>query len=243
MPDDRPPDHERLLAELAKLSPQWHGHGLFSQHATEALLRNAKTPVAHSMETGAGRSTVLISNISEDHYVFTIDNDSLQAALDSPLTRRDRVHVVAGPTQRTMPAHHFEHQLDLALLDGPHGYPFPDLEYYYVYPHLAPGALLVIDDIHIPTINNMFRFICEDAMFDLIEVVETTAFIRRTDAPVFPIDQDGWWEQSYNYVRFPISGWPQWGGLRPRMRNLMPRGARRALKRAVPSRLRQWFRT
>lgn len=243
MSEHRLGEHERLLGELAKLSPDWHRHGLLSLAATEALLRDAPPRIRHSMETGAGRSTVLISNISEDHLVFTIDNDSLRAALNSPLTRRKKVHVVAGPTQRTLPAHRFKHQLDLALLDGPHGYPFPDLEYFYVYPHLAPGALLVIDDIHIPTITNLFKFLCQDAMFELIEVAKTTAFLRRTDAPAFPTDQDGWWDQSYNYNGFPVSGWPAWGSLRPRVRHMVPPRARRALKRAVPSRLRQWFKT
>ena len=33
------------------------------------------------------------------------------------------------------------------LIDGPHGYPFPEIEYFYFYPRLKPGALLVVDDI------------------------------------------------------------------------------------------------
>lgn len=243
MPEGGEVDPQRLVADLAKLSPDWHGHGLLSQKATSAIARNANRPTLHSMETGAGRSTILLSNLSADHTVFTIANDSLQAALDSPLTRRERIHVVPGPTQLTLPGHEFAAPLDLALLDGPHGYPFPDLEYFFVYPHLATGALLVIDDIHIPTINNMFRFLSEDAMFEVVEVVDTTGFLRRTDAPVFPAHEDGWWTQSYNYSRFPISGWPAWGGLRPRVRNLVPRPVRQIAKRAVPSRIRLWFRT
>lgn len=236
-------DAGRMLDELAQLGPTWHGHGLFSQQATAALLRHANGPLAHSMETGAGRSTLLISNVSAHHTVFTLRNDSLEAVLSSPLLRRESIHVIEGPTQVTLPTFTFEHQLDLALLDGPHGYPFPDLEYFYVYPHLASGALLVLDDIHIPTINNLFRFVSEDRMFELVEVVETTAFLRRTDASVFPTDQDGWWEQNYNFTRFPVSGWPAWGGLRPRVRSLVPSGLRKLAKRALPDRMRQWMRT
>lgn len=236
-------DAERLLSELAQLNPSWHGHGLFSQRATAALLRHANSPIDHSLETGAGRSTLLISNLSADHTVFTLRNDSLEAVLSSPLLRHESIHVVEGPTQLTLPAFKFENQIGLALLDGPHGYPFPDLEYFYVYPHLVTGALLVLDDIHIPTINNLFRFVSEDSMFKVVEVVDSTAFLRRTSAPTFPTDQDGWWEQNYNYSRFPVSGWPAWGGFRPRARGLVPPGLRRLAKRATPARLRQWFRT
>jgi hypothetical protein len=41
------------------------------------------------------------------------------------------------------------------LLDGPHGYPFPDMEYYFFYPHIKPRGHLVIDDIQIPSIGRM----------------------------------------------------------------------------------------
>ena len=234
-------DLERLVAELAKLTPDWHAHGLFSQRATSALVRHAKPNVQHSLETGAGRSTILLSHISPQHTVFTVADDSLAATLESPLLRRESLTVVEGPTQTTLPQHKFEHEIDLALLDGPHAYPFPDLEYFYVYPHLSTGALLVLDDVHIPTVNNLFRFVREDVMFEPVDVVGTTAFLRRTSAPSFPTGQDGWETQRYNLDRFPLSGWPAWGGPRPRMRNLVPLRVRRLVKGALPKRLRQWL--
>ena len=40
--------------------------------------------------------------------------------------------------------------LQLVLLDGPHGCrDSPVLEYYFLYPRLEGGALLILDDIHI----------------------------------------------------------------------------------------------
>ncbi len=44
---------------------------------------------------------------------------------------------------------------DCVLIDGPHGYPFPDMEYYYFYPLIKPGGILIIDDIHIPSNGRM----------------------------------------------------------------------------------------
>ena len=81
---------------------------------------------------------------------------------------------------------------------------FPELEYYYVYPHLREGALLVVDDIHIPTIHRLHTFLAEDAMFELVHVERTTAFFRRTGAPVFSPYGDGWEHQAYNRTRFPV---------------------------------------
>jgi predicted O-methyltransferase YrrM len=239
----RTADRERILAEVNGLPATWHTAGTLSPAALSAMAKHSGD-VAHSMETGTGKSTLLLSHLSQDHKVFTIagDNDSSYATVTaSPLFNKETVEFVIGPTQQTLPAYRFANKLQLALIDGPHGYPFPDLEYFYTYPHLEQGALLVVDDIHIPTVFNMFSFLREDAMFKLLEVVETTAFFRRTDEPTFPPDLDGWWTQQYNFKRFPVSEWPLWGGLRPRMRGAVPIGVRRGLKKVVPEKVRKWF--
>jgi hypothetical protein len=190
-----------VLAEVVRIAPSLHKSGTFSAGALEAIVRHATArPVRHSVETGSGASTLLFSHVSEDHTVFAVDSGtgSIRSIESSPLLRREAVTFVEGPTQVTLPIHTFVNRLQLVLLDGPHGYPFPDLEYYYTYPHLDPDALLIVDDIHIPTITNLFDFISADEMFDLQEVVETTAFFRRTDAPTFPQTGDGWLTQRYN---------------------------------------------
>lgn len=116
----------------------------------------------------------------------------------SSLLRADHVCWIEGPTQLTLPTYQFQHKIQAALIDGPHGYPFPDLEYYYLYQHLETGALLIIDDIQIATIHNLFEFLKQEQMFSLDEVVDTTAFFTRTDVPTFCPIGDGWWEQGYN---------------------------------------------
>ena len=197
-------EHEALravLVEVVRIAPSLHKAGTFSAGVLDAIVRHATArPVQHSVETGSGASTLLFSHVSEDHTVFAVDGGtgSIRSIENSPLLRREAVTFVEGPTQLTLPRHTFADRLQLALIDGPHGYPFPDLEYYHLYPHLDPDALLIVDDIQIPTITNLFDFISADEMFDLQEVVETTAFFRRTDAPAFPQTGDGWWTQRYN---------------------------------------------
>ena len=108
-----------------------------------------------------------------------------------------------GPTQATLPVHRFPKKLQLALIDGPHGYPFPDLEYYYLYPQIETGGLLLVDDIQIPTIRNMFNIIKADPMFDLLEIVDgNMAFFKRTSAPCIDPMSDSWWLQGYNMEHY-----------------------------------------
>lgn len=206
-----------LADRLDALPGDWHGAGHMSPGALRALIEHALAgpPIERSVETGAGRSTVLLSRLSAHHTVFSVDDaGSLTAPPRHPEYRAETVTIVEGPTQRTLPGHTFTEPLDLVLLDGPHGYPFPELEYLCLYPHLRPGALLIVDDIHIPTIRHLFDFLREDAMFRPLGIAGWTSFFRRTDAPTFPPTENGWWLQGYNAGHFPVPH-PRWGVLTP----------------------------
>jgi hypothetical protein len=195
---------DQLIAEIAALPDEWHRAGSVPRPVLRAIARHALNagPLKSSVETGTGRTTLLLSHLSEKHTVFTKDDlgdgDSLVAVRRSPLLREDRVTFVVGPTQRTLPTHSFTEDIDLAYLDGPHAYPFLDLEYWAVYPHLRPGGLLIIDDIQIPTTNNLYRFLRADRMWSALEVVDDTAFFARTVAPAIDPFGEGWWLQGMN---------------------------------------------
>jgi len=74
--------------------------------------------------------------VSQQHTVFAVDDftggtNSLAKVCASPLLKRDAVDFVIGPTPETLPRHKFANRLQLVLIDGPHGYPFPETEYYF----------------------------------------------------------------------------------------------------------------
>jgi hypothetical protein len=204
-----------VVAEVRALGQGWHGAGTVTDAVISALDEHlaAYGPVEHTAETGTGRTTLIFSQRSADHLVFTKDDagdgDSLQRVRQSPLLDPSTVSFVLGPTQRTLLSHEFTARLDVAYLDGPHAYPFPELEYWALYPHLKTGALLVIDDVQLPSIANMYATLKADRMYEALGVVDSTAFLRRTDAPALDPYGEGWWEQGYN--------------ARPRLRHLPPK--------------------
>lgn len=206
VPEDRASALSRLAREIAALPPQWSIGGSLDGPTLERLAQLvAPRRLRASAETGAGASTLLLSHSSERHLVFSLGRDRrLDPIRESPLLRRESVTFVDGPTQETLPRYRFDQPLQLVLLDGPHSYPLPDLEYYLLYPHIEAGGLLVLDDIHIPTLHNLFAFLREDEMFRLLCVVGRTAFFERTEAPVFPALGDDWEGQAYNARRFPL---------------------------------------
>jgi hypothetical protein len=195
---------DALIGQIGALPDAWHGAGSVSENVLRAFVRHAEAagPVRSSLETGTGRTTLLLSHLSDRHVVFTKDDtdggDSYPSVTASPLLRKDHVEFVIGSTQRTLRDHKFTECLDLAFIDGPHAYPFPDLEYWAIYPHVRSGGLLVIDDIQIPTIANLHRFLAADAMWRQLEVIENAAFFQRTDAPAIDPYGEGWWLQGFN---------------------------------------------
>lgn len=197
---------QAIVDRIAELPAAWHGAGSLGIDVLRALAEHlAGLAPACSLETGAGKSTLLLSHASQEHWVFALDHaGSLSTTLASPLLRRDAVRVVEGPTQTTLQQAPLPPQIQFALLDGPHAYPFPELEYFAIYPRLTAGALLVIDDLHIPTVRRLYDFLVEDAMFAPLPTVCTTGILRRTDAPTFDPLMDGWEHQRFNQRRFPI---------------------------------------
>lgn len=161
-----------------------------------------------AIETGCGASTILFSHYAEKHYSFCYDdreceNSSVNFVIEFPGFRAEKVEWVFGPTQLTVPRHIISEPIDIILIDGPHGFPFPELEYYYFYRLLQPNSVLIIDDIHIPTLRNLFNFLSQDDMFYLHQVTATTAFFVRTSEPMLNPLGDDWWKQRYNIQHFP----------------------------------------
>jgi hypothetical protein len=191
-----------LIDRISALPADWHGAGSVNTDELRAIATHAAAvgSIEHSVETGSGKTTLLFSHLSKDHRAFAIDSgDSISQVRRSPLFRAEAVRYIEGPTQVTLPAYHFADPVQIAMIDGPHAYPFPDLEYYYFYPLVAPGGLLIVDDFLIPSIGRMVEIIKADRMFELLEIVSSNmAIFRRTSAPLLDPHGDDWWQQGYN---------------------------------------------
>jgi predicted O-methyltransferase YrrM len=200
-------DIEAILANLASAD---HRAGTFMIDVLQALVKVLPKGPITTLETGCGKSTIVFSNIAAKHVCFAYDDrklsdSSVLLVQESPDFKADRTEWVFGPTQKTIPAFKFEEgrTFDVILIDGPHGYPFPDLEYAFLYPLLKEGSILIVDDIHIPNIGHMYDLLRADRMYDEIGVFASTGVLRRTGVEGVPPDGDHWWEQHYNVVNFP----------------------------------------
>ena len=197
---------EDILQKIIELPSDLHGCGSVSAKVLRAIFKHCiKMNITDSIETGSGKTTMLFSHLSKNHNVFALDIErSVDVVKSSNLLNKKSYNWINGPTQKTLPQFKFDRKYQLVYIDGPHGFPFPELEYYYLYPHIDKGGLLILDDILIPTIYNLYKFIKSDDMFKELEVIDTTAFFQRTNAETFDPLGDGWWLQGYNKKHYPV---------------------------------------
>lgn len=227
---------EQVRDEILALPEDWHGAGSMSAKTLTYLTQvlSEMQPINFSVETGSGKTTLLFSHSSNNHKTFAVDdgNGSISNVKASQLFSPGSVEFVEGPSQINLPAFNFDQPIDVALIDGPHGYPFPDLEYYHLYPHIRKGGLLLLDDIQIPTIQHIFITLKADEMWELLDVVDNLAFFQRTSVEGVSPLEDGWWKQGLNRSLYERNNRP------PSKPTAMQKLAK-PIKQAMPKRIKE----
>jgi hypothetical protein len=127
--------------------------------ALEWLERNVERGWS-TLETGAGASTIVFAAAGARHVAVTPDSGEEQR-----IRRRcDELGVDAtGVTFRIGPSHEvltaFEPgPLDLVLVDGAHGFPYPILDWWHLSRHLRPGGTMLLDDAYLPAVASIVEF-------------------------------------------------------------------------------------
>ena len=174
-------------------------------------------PFQSSVETGCGGSTIVLSHASDRHIAFAIEGTdrTIGDLRQQEDLRAENVIFVEGETKDTLPRYAFDGALDLVLLDGPHAYPLPQVEFAYLFPRIRIGGWLVLDDIQIPSVYELFRFLKQESTVRLEEVVVRTAFFRRVSTAEH--GPDGWTLQGMNRHTILRYSW------RDRLRRLLGR--------------------
>lgn len=110
-------------------------------------LQRELQPGMTTLETGSGASTVLFASSGASHTTISPEgheHDRIREYCDARGVSHAHVSFVVSASHEVLPA--VRPGVDLVLLDGAHGFPYPILDWALVHEKLSVGGRFVVDD-------------------------------------------------------------------------------------------------
>ena len=146
-----------LTAQLRANPPGLHGEGDeywgLAWPALEWLERNVERGMA-TLETGAGSSTIVFAAAGAEHEAITPaaeEEERIRGICADRGIDTSRVTFRLGASHEVLPAWEAR-PLDLVLIDGAHGFPYPILDWWHLAPHVKIGGRMLVDDAYMPPV-------------------------------------------------------------------------------------------
>jgi hypothetical protein len=213
------------LSALLRDAPAFHvDEGLrpVSLQASRDVLEAIDTAVRpgwHTLETGAGVSTVLFALRGAEHVCVTpaaAEVERIRAWCAARGIDLARVRFEVARSELVLPRLELP-ALDLVLIDGGHGFPTPFVDWQYTAPRLRVGGLLIVDDIQLWTGAVLRDFLAEEPGWRIRDEfpMRAVVFQKTADTPELP----EWFAQPYVARRSRRAGTLSrllhrvWGGL------------------------------
>jgi predicted O-methyltransferase YrrM len=186
-----------LAAELKAEPPALHASGgtCAGLHwAALAWLEQTVQPGWATIETGAGASTMIFAARGAEHEAVTPAADEAERIEAECRVRgisTERVRFRIGPSHEVL-ATWEPRPLDLVLLDGAHGFPYPVLDWWYVMPHLKVGGVLLLDDAYMGAVRMLVEHLRSRPAWSVEDAVGyRTVVVRKLADELPPFDSLG----------------------------------------------------
>ena len=186
-----------LTDELRAAPPGLHGGGDEYWGLAWAALGWLEENVAAGMatlETGAGSSTIVFAAAGADHETITPDAGE-EARIRAECERRgvdsSTVRFRIGLSHEVLPALE-PRALDLVLVDGAHGFPYPILDWWYLAPRLRVGGLMLLDDAYMPPVGALVDALRAAPGWEIAAAIgHRTVAVRKLSEELPPFDWGG----------------------------------------------------
>lgn len=159
-----PPIAAPLTARLRRQPPLVHaGATHYFGLAWPALewLENTVQEGWRTVETGSGASTIVFAASGAHHTVISPAPDEhsrIKAWCEENGISTERVSFDNRSSHEALPQLPDE-PLDLILLDGAHGFPYPALDWFYGAQRLRTGGFVLLDDAFLKSVNVVVEYL------------------------------------------------------------------------------------
>lgn len=157
-------------------------------HAALMWLERNVAPSSATLETGAGISTLVFAAAGAEHDVITpAANEFERIRVEAARREIDltRVRFHARPSHEVL-SELAPRELDVALIDGAHSFPYPVLDWWFIAPRLGVGGRLLIDDAFVPPVAILLDHLRRDPAWRTEAVLGERTVIARKVAETRP---------------------------------------------------------
>lgn len=182
----RPDNVHEIVAALASDPPGVHagapgGVWAAAQDCLEFIAGSIQ-PSTRTLETGCGATTIVFAASGCQHtsiFLEAHEGEAVEQWCSRHGIATDHITFRAGSSSQTLPELQ-PGELDLVLVDGCHGFPFPQLDWYYAAAHLVDGGILIVDDTQLAAPYQLRKYLESDPRWERIRVgSQWVAFRRR----------------------------------------------------------------
>jgi predicted O-methyltransferase YrrM len=156
-----------------------------------------------TLETGAGASTIVFAAAGTAHEAVTPDASEetrIRGACEALGVSSERVAFRIGSSHEVLPSLE-RRELDLVLLDGAHGFPYPILDWWHLAPRLRVGGRVLLDDAYLPPVAAVLDFARASDAWELETTLGyRTAVLRKLADGLPPFDWEGGGRLSFGYL-------------------------------------------
>ena len=157
-------------------------------------LEDELRPGMETLETGAGASTIVFAARRASHQAVTPDpaeEARIRAVCERLDVAADTVAFRIGSSHEVLPGLE-RRELDLVLLDGAHGFPYPILDWWHVAPRLKEGGRVLLDDAYLPPVTAVLDHMERSPDWEVERTLGyRTVVVRKLRGALPPFDWDG----------------------------------------------------
>ena len=186
-----------LVAELRARPPGLHAGGAeywgLAWPALEWLEREVRPGLA-TLETGSGSSTLVFAACGADHEAVTPaadEEERFRAECERRGIDSSRVAFRIGLSHEVLPGLE-QRPLDLVLIDGAHGFPYPILDWWFLAERLNVGGRMLLDDAYMPPVRTLVDALRAQSQWELEQPASfRTAVVRKVAEGAPSFDWEG----------------------------------------------------
>lgn len=164
-------------------------------------------PGMHTLETGAGYSTVIFIGKKCRHTAVSpsaLEFERIARYCNERDLTIENVEFVKIDSTAYLPLLK-QRDLDVLFIDGAHRFPFPMVDWFYGTQALGPNGIVIVDDTDIISCNILCKFMESDSHWEKVAVSENYGIFRKLGDHNYPGDWPG---QNFSMNKVSDSVWP-----------------------------------